>query len=199
MFTGIIECTATLCKKHRLDDNLHLTFQSLISSQLSVDQSVAHNGVCLTIVAQHQDTHTVTAIPQTLSHTNLVKLQTQTQINLERSLPANGRLEGHWVLGHIDTTLLCTSIKVFSKSWRFTFALKDQAHRRWLIEKGSVCINGISLTVHSLLSDQFSVSVIPYTYENTNFSMLKVGEEVNVEFDALGKYVLNRAIPNVQS
>ena len=191
MFTGIVECVATLCEKHSSGNNLHLSFKSSMSSSLHIDQSIAHNGVCLTIVAQHKDTHTVTAIPQTLSHTNLAKLQTHTQINLERALGVDSRLEGHWVLGHIDTTLRCVDIQTLAKSWCFSFLLKDLAHRRWLIEKGAICINGVSLTVHNLLADQFSVSIIPHTYERTNFSILKVGDEVNVEFDVLGKYVEN--------
>lgn len=187
MFTGIIETLGRVEKVEREKGNIHFTLSSAISSQLKIDQSVAHDGACLTVVAQDDQAHTVTAIQETLDKTNLSRWQVGKLVNLERCLPANGRLDGHIVQGHVDTIAECVRADETNGSWLFTFAY-DQT-KGITVSKGSICINGVSLTVVSPTDDQFSVAIIPYTFEHTSFQQIRVGDCVNIEFDILGKYV----------
>ena len=188
MFTGIIETLGIVETLRESDGNLHITVTSSISSELKIDQSVAHNGVCLTVVALNGNTHTVTAIEETLSKTNLKELHTGSLINLERCMQMNGRLDGHIVQGHVDQTAECIDLKEHGGSWEYTFKY-DLSPGNITVEKGSVCVNGISLTVVNSSDDKFSVAVIPYTYEHTNLQQVKPGQLVNLEFDIIGKYV----------
>lgn len=188
MFTGIIETTGKLEDLIRDGSNLHLTFSSSISSGLKIDQSVAHNGVCLTVVANPGETHTVTAIKETLDKTNLGKLRPGDLVNLERCMVINGRLDGHIVQGHVDQVAVCTARSEQDGSWMFTFQY-DPSTGNVTVEKGSVCVNGVSLTVVNSKSGSFSVAIIPFTFEHTNLSRIHPGDEVNVEFDIIGKYV----------
>jgi riboflavin synthase len=188
MFTGIIE-TLGIVKDLRYDqDNLHITVKSSISSELKIDQSVAHNGVCLTVVARDSTSHTVTAIAETLAKTNLNSLQVGSLTNLERCMQMNGRLDGHIVQGHVDQTAECIDLQERNGSWEYTFRY-DSSLGNVTVEKGSICINGISLTVVNSQDDRFSVAIIPYTYEHTNLQQVKPGGLVNLEFDIIGKYV----------
>lgn len=188
MFTGIIE-TLGLVKSLETDQqNLHITINSPISSQLKIDQSVAHNGVCLTVVAVGDETHTVTAIQETLSKTALGQLKTGSLVNLERCMQMNGRLDGHIVQGHVDQIAKCIDIEDQGGSWKYTFEY-DASLGNVTVEKGSICINGISLTVFNSQENKFSVAIIPYTYQNTNLKEVKAGDIVNLEFDIIGKYV----------
>jgi riboflavin synthase len=188
MFTGIIE-TLGLVKSLRPEQgNLHLTIQSSISSELKIDQSVAHNGVCLTVVALDGDTHTVTAIEETLIKTNLSELKEGSLVNLERCMQMNGRLDGHIVQGHVDQTAECIELAQKDGSWEYTFKY-DVSSGNVTVEKGSICVNGISLTVVNSQEDRFTVAIIPYTYEHTNLQQVKPGGTVNLEFDIIGKYV----------
>lgn len=188
MFTGIIETTATVVAVSQTGSNKTFTLQSPISAHLKVDQSVSHNGVCLTVEAVHDNQHTVTAIAETLSKTNLHHWQMGTVVNLERCVPMNGRLDGHLVQGHVDTTATCETVKEEEGSWLFTFSYPPSfAHL--IIEKGSICLNGISLTVFNLVDNRFSVAIIPYTFAHTNMQYLQAGQTVNVEFDMVGKYL----------
>lgn len=188
MFTGIIESLGRVIDLQRDKDNLHLIIGSDISNELKVDQSVAHNGVCLTVVALADGMHTVTAITETLNKTNLGKLRIGDLVNLERCMQMNGRLDGHIVQGHVDQTAQCTEVKELAGSWEYTFTY-DPAPGNITVEKGSVCVNGISLTVVNSKNDSFSVAIIPYTFEHTNMQHLKQGDTVNLEFDIIGKYV----------
>lgn len=188
MFTGIIETLGQVIGLESEKGNLHITVASSISKELKIDQSVAHNGVCLTVVKCDEKTHTVTAIYETLQKTNLNNLETGSLVNLERCMQMNGRLDGHIVQGHVDQTAKCLSIEEQEGSWLYTFSY-DDAVGNITVEKGSVCVNGISLTVVNSLAGQFSVAIIPYTYENTNLQQVKEGSIVNVEFDIIGKYV----------
>lgn len=188
MFTGIIESLGRIIDLQRDKDNLHLIIGSDISNELKVDQSVAHNGVCLTVVALADGMHTVTAITETLNKTNLGKLRIGDLVNLERCMQMNGRLDGHIVQGHVDQTAQCTEVKELAGSWEYTFTY-DPAPGNITVEKGSVCVNGISLTVVNSKNDSFSVAIIPYTFEHTNMQHLKQGDTVNLEFDIIGKYV----------
>lgn len=188
MFTGIIESLGRVIDLQRDKDNLHLIIGSDISNELKVDQSVAHNGVCLTVVALADGMHTVTAITETLNKTNLGKLRIGDLVNLERCMQMNGRLDGHIVQGHVDQTAQCTEVKELAGSWEYTFTY-DSAPGNITVEKGSVCVNGISLTVVNSKNDSFSVAIIPYTFEHTNMQHLKQGDTVNLEFDIIGKYV----------
>lgn len=172
--------------------NLHITIQSAISHELKIDQSVAHNGVCLTVVALSGDTHTVTAIAETLEKTTLKSLETGDRVNLERCMPANGRLDGHIVQGHVDQTALCIKRVEMNGSWEYRFKY-DAGKGNITVEKGSVCVNGISLTVVGSADDEFSVFIIPYTFEYTNLSEVHEGDYVNIEFDIIGKYVARLA------
>ncbi len=188
MFTGIIETIGKVLQLRKDQDNLHLVIESDISNELKIDQSVAHNGVCLTVVALADGTHTVTAVAETLNKSNLGKLREGDLINLERCMQMNGRLDGHIVQGHVDQTGICTEVNEMSGSWEYTFSF-DPSIGNVTVEKGSICVNGISLTVVNSRENSFSVAIIPYTYEHTNMQQLKNGDTVNLEFDIIGKYV----------
>lgn len=188
MFTGIIEKQGLVKEITKENDNLHITISSEFTSELKIDQSLAHNGVCLTVVAIDKDLYTVTAIKETLEKTNLNTLQVKDSVNLERAMKLGDRLDGHIVQGHVDQTATCIAITNENGSWRFTFSY-DPNKNNVTIEKGSITINGTSLTVVNSQKNEFSVAIIPYTYEHTNFNSFKVGTEVNLEFDVIGKYV----------
>ncbi len=188
MFTGIIEDLGTVTNlKHDLD-NLHITLKSKITTELKIDQSVSHNGVCLTVINIKDDEYTVTAIKETLAKSNLSGLKINDTINLERALKLGDRLDGHIVQGHVDQTAVCIDINTEKGSWFYTFKYNPNTGNL-TIEKGSVTINGVSLTVVDSKVETFSVAIIPYTYEHTNFKSFKVGSIVNIEFDVIGKYV----------
>lgn len=192
MFTGIIKELGVVKKIEHEGSNVHFTIEAAMASQLNIDESVAHNGVCLTITSCDSVQYTVTAIQETLSKTNLSDWKIGDQVNLERAMMANARLDGHFVQGHVDTIAICTEIHDHEGSWVFHFNYpSDSAHI--LVDKGSICINGTSLTVVNPTKDSFSVAIIPYTYENTTFNALKVGNRVNLEFDILGKYIAQYA------
>lgn len=188
MFTGIIETIGRVIELKKDQDNLHLIIESDISNELKIDQSVAHNGVCLTVVAMADGTHTVTAVAETLNKSNLGKLIEGDFINLERCMQMNGRLDGHIVQGHVDQTGICTEVNDRSGSWEYSFRY-DPSQGNVTVEKGSICVNGISLTVVNSIENSFSVAIIPYTYEHTNMQHIKKGDTVNLEFDIIGKYV----------
>ncbi|WP_231490191.1 riboflavin synthase [Pedobacter sp. Leaf170] len=188
MFTGIIETLGEIKAIKKAHTNIHFTIASAISHELKIDQSVAHNGVCLTVVALSNDTHTVTAIDETLSKTSLGSLKVGSKVNLERCMQMNGRLDGHIVQGHVDQTATCIKRETLDGSWEYRFKY-DAANGNVTVEKGSVCVNGISLTVVNSQSDEFSVFIIPYTFEHTNLHEVEVGDTVNLEFDIIGKYV----------
>jgi riboflavin synthase len=188
MFTGIIEASGVVERLDRDRSNVHFTIASSISPELKVDQSVSHNGACLTVVALGDGTHTVTAVEETLRRTNLGGWQAGTRINLERSLPLGGRLDGHMVQGHVDGLGECLEVLETGGSWRFTFRY-DPFPEHLLVDKGSICVNGVSLTVVEPQDDRFSVAIIPYTWEHTNFRDLRAGDTVNLEFDIIGKYI----------
>jgi riboflavin synthase len=187
MFTGIIEQLAKIKKIVKENENVHITFESEFVNELKVDQSVAHNGICLTVVAIENNTYTVTAILETIQKTNIGYWDVNTKINVERCMQLNGRLDGHIVQGHVDTKGVCKSIENQDGSWKFTFEYTTPMHIT--VDKGSITINGVSLTVVDSEHQSFSVCIIPYTYENTNFHQLKIGDFVNLEFDIIGKYV----------
>lgn len=194
MFTGIIEALGRVEALVHEQDNVHITIASPISHELKIDQSVSHNGVCLTVVALGEGTHTVTAISETLQKTNLGAWNTGNLVNLERCMPANGRFDGHIVQGHVDQTAVCTQIVDEHGSWRCRFEF-DASKGNLVVEKGSICVNGVSLTVVDATDDAFSVAIIPYTWEHTNFHTFAKGTVVNLEFDIVGKYlqrILNR-------
>lgn len=188
MFTGIIEALGEVTALKQEQGNLHITIKSTISSELKIDQSVAHNGICLTVVSLDHESHTVTAIEETLQKTNLRMLELGSLVNLERCMQLNGRLDGHIVQGHVDQTAVCTSRKELDGSWIFSFEY-DTAQGNITVEKGSITINGVSLTVLDSKTNGFSVAIIPYTYENTNMKQIQVGSVVNLEFDIIGKYI----------
>ena len=188
MFTGIIETLGTITALRKELDNLHITVRSSISGELKIDQSVGHNGVCLTVVELAPGEHTVTAIAETLSKTNLGNLKSGDLVNMERCMQMNGRLDGHIVQGHTDETAVCTALLEREGSWEYTFEY-DAGAGNITVEKGSICVNGISLTVVNSKDNSFSVAIIPYTYENTNLQNVKPGSTVNLEFDIIGKYV----------
>ncbi|WP_431157110.1 riboflavin synthase [Winogradskyella poriferorum] len=188
MFTGIIEDLGTVNDINQEGSNLHFTITSTVTHELKIDQSVAHNGVCLTVVAIDNNEYVVTAIQETLDKTNLGTLKTGDTINLERAMKLGDRLDGHIVQGHVDQTATCTRVKEEDGSWYFTFEY-DPALSNVTIEKGSITVNGVSLTVVNSKLNEFSVAIIPYTYEHTTFKNLKAGDEVNLEFDVIGKYV----------
>ena len=189
MFTGIIENLGIITQLTHEGTNLHISIASAISKDLKIDQSLAHNGVCLTVVSQDAESHTVTAIDETLKRTNLSAWQVGDLINLERAMMANARLDGHIVQGHVDTTAVCVGREDREGSWVFSFRYTPTP-QYILVDKGSVCINGVSLTVVEPLNDVFSVAIIPYTFEHTNFQNIKIGDAVNLEFDVIGKYIL---------
>ena len=188
MFTGIIESLGKIKHIEKEGDNFHLTIHSDFTNELKIDQSVAHNGVCLTVVAIDGNDYTVTAIKETLEKTNLKNAKIGDVVNLERAMILGTRLDGHIVQGHVDQTGVCTAIKEEDGSWYFTFTY-DPSFKNVTIEKGSITINGTSLTVVNSKDYEFSVAIIPYTYEFTNFHTFKIGTEVNLEFDVIGKYV----------
>lgn len=188
MFTGIIETAGTIQNIKDEGTNRHITIQSAITHELKIDQSVAHDGVCLTVVAIEGNTYTVTAIKETLDKTNLGEWKTGGIVNLERAMKLGDRLDGHIVQGHVDQTGICKSITEENGSWYFTFEY-DPAYSNITIEKGSITVNGVSLTVVNSKASEFSVAIIPYTYEHTNFKHFKVGTKINLEFDVVGKYV----------
>jgi riboflavin synthase len=188
MFTGIIENLGEITAIEQENENFNYTIKSDFISELKIDQSIAHNGVCLTIFKIDGDTYTVTAIKETLEKSNMRFLKVRDLINLERAMKLGERLDGHIVQGHVDQTATCTSIKDENGSWLFTFEY-DASAQNITIEKGSITINGVSLTVVNSKKNSFSVAIIPYTYKFTNFHTLKVGSVVNLEFDVIGKYV----------
>ncbi len=188
MFTGIIETLGTLQEIRQEQENLHLKIESNITNELKIDQSVAHNGICLTVVAIENNTYTVTAIKETIDKTTISSWNPKDKINLERAMKLGDRLDGHIVQGHVDQIGTCINIKEADGSWYFTFEY-DKSQSNITIEKGSITVNGTSLTVVDSKLNQFSVAIIPYTYENTNFKTFKVGTIVNLEFDVIGKYV----------
>ena len=193
MFSGIIEEAAVVVALRKEQENLHLTMACSFVEELKIDQSVAHNGVCLTVVELTDKTYTVTAIKETLDRTNLGVLAVGSKVNLERSMMMNGRLDGHIVQGHVDQTAVCTEVKEAEGSWYFTFEynfVKEMAKRGYMtVDKGSVTVNGVSLTVCNPTDNSFQVAIIPYTFEHTNFHQIQAGTIVNIEFDIIGKYV----------
>ncbi|MCW5906327.1 MAG: riboflavin synthase [Chitinophagales bacterium] len=188
MFTGIIETIGKVTELKNEGGNLHITVQSSISSQLKIDQSVSHNGVCLTVVEVNNHTHCVTAIDETLRKTNLSLLQEGDEVNLERCTVAGGRFDGHIVQGHVDQKGECIAVEEQNGSRLYTFRYKP-SRQNLVVEKGSVCVNGISLTAFNAKNDLFTVAIIPYTLEHTNIKSVKPGTFVNLEFDIIGKYV----------
>ena len=188
MFTGIVESLAEVIKVDSEGTNKTFSFKAGIANELKIDQSVNHNGVCLTVVGIEGDIYKVTAIEETLLKTSLGSLQPSHKVNLERCMPANGRFDGHIVQGHVDQTGICTAIEERDGSWLFDFEY-DSSLGNLTVEKGSICINGVSLTVFNSENDTFRVAIIPYTYSFTNFSALNEGDTVNLEFDILGKYI----------
>ena len=198
MFTGIIETLGKVILLNQEKDNLHITVESTIASELQIDQSVSHNGVCLTVVAVNENSYTVTAIKETLEKTNLAQLKVGDIINLERAMKLGDRLDGHIVQGHVDEVAVCKQIKKLEGSVYFTFTY-NQNSANVTIEKGSITVNGVSLTVVNSKQGKFSVAIIPYTLENTNFKNITIGSIVNLEFDVVGKYVNKLFAPYLSS
>ena len=188
MFTGIIETLGKITSLQPEEDNLHISIEADIANELKIDQSVAHNGVCLTVVAINGNTYTVTAIKETMEKTNLGHWRVGDLVNLERAMKLGARLDGHIVQGHVDEVGECVAISEACGSWYFTFSY-GRHNKNVTIEKGSITINGVSLTVVDSKEFEFSVAIIPYTYEHTNFSTFEIGTKVNLEFDVIGKYV----------
>ena len=188
MFTGIIETTGTVEGIELIGSNHSFWIQSNLSDKLKVDQSVSHNGVCLTVEAINKGHHKVTAVSETLQKTNLSFWQNGSLINIERCLPVNGRLDGHMVQGHVDSTAMCNTVEEVNGSWLYRFQF-PQEFAHLLIEKGSICVNGISLTAFDITVDSFTVAIIPFTHDNTNIHAIQPGDPVNIEFDILGKYL----------
>ena len=188
MFTGIIETLGIIKDLQKEEENIHITISSSITNELKIDQSVAHNGVCLTVVGIEDDNYTVTAIQETIRKTNVGDWQLNDVVNLERAMKLGDRLDGHIVQGHVDQIGICKSIEDTDGSWRFTFEY-DSALNNITIEKGSITVNGVSLTVVDSKTNESSVAIIPYTYEHTNFKNFKIGSKINLEFDIIGKYV----------
>jgi riboflavin synthase len=188
MFTGIIETIGIISDIKKDQGNVHLTIQTNITNELKIDQSVAHNGVCLTVVEIFDNKHVVTAIQETINKTTLGEWQIGDKVNIERAMKLGDRLDGHIVQGHVDQTAVCTSIQEKSGSWEFTFEY-DTALNNITIEKGSITVNGTSLTVVNSAKNSFSVAIIPYTYEHTIFHTFEIGTKVNLEFDVVGKYI----------
>ena len=189
MFTGIIESIGKVQNIEKDGENYHFTFRSDISKYLKIDQSVAHNGVCLTVTSQNNTEHQVTAIYETIQKTNMSSLKIGSLVNLERCLKIGDRLDGHMVQGHVDDTVLCTKINEEDGSWRIGFE-GENLNEKLIVDKGSICINGISLTVAKINKKYLEVAIIPYTYEHTNFKKLKINDKANIEYDILGKYIL---------
>ncbi|MFN8207232.1 MAG: riboflavin synthase [Bacteroidales bacterium] len=188
MFSGIVEAAAPVVLLEKDQDNLHITMECPFTDELKIDQSISHNGVCLTVVRIAGRQYTVTAIRETLLKSNLGLLKPGDKVNLERSMLMNGRLDGHIVQGHVDQTAVCTHVKEEKGSWYFGFEY-DPSNGNITVEKGSVSVNGVSLTVVNSKDNSFEVAIIPYTYEHTNFHQIKPGTVVNLEFDIIGKYI----------
>lgn len=193
MFTGIIETVGEIKQLTHEGENLHIEIKSPLSQQLKIDQSVSHNGVCLTVVGINEDSYVVTAIKETLEKSNLKSLEKGFLVNLERAMKLGDRLDGHIVQGHVDGTGVCKKVEDANGSWIFTFEYNNSEFNT--VEKGSITVNGVSLTVVNSKKKEFSVAIIPYTYENTNFKTINIGTEVNLEFDIIGKYVKNLMMP----
>lgn len=197
MFSGIVEETAVVVAIEKEQENVHFTLKCSFVDELKIDQSIAHNGVCLTVVRIADGTYTVTAMKETLDRSNLELLKIGDKVNVERSMMMNGRLDGHIVQGHVDQTAICERKENAEGSYVFTFkyhADREMAHRGYItVDKGSVTVNGVSLTVCNPTDDSFQVCIIPYTYENTNFHDIEVGTKVNIEFDIIGKYISRMA------
>jgi riboflavin synthase len=189
MFSGIVEEPARVVALEKEQENLHITLTCSFVNELKIDQSISHNGVCLTVVKKTADTYTVTAIKETLVKSNLGLLKVGSEVNLERSMKMDGRLDGHIVQGHVDQTAVCTQVREAEGSWYYTFEYEPARDDYMTVEKGSVCVNGVSLTVVNSKDKSFEVAIIPYTYEHTNFHEFKVGTVVNIEFDIIGKYI----------
>ena len=192
MFTGIVEEIGEVIDVIKEDQNAHFVIKSVISSELKIDQSISHNGVCLTVVEQQEDWHKVTAISETLGITNLNSLKKGDLVNLERCLKVGDRLDGHMVQGHVDSTAKCIKVTEENGSWRYLYEGNSEV-KQLVVYKGSICINGVSLTVTKTMNHEIEVAIIPYTYEHTNFQQIQVGDLVNIEFDILGKYFLKNA------
>ena len=188
MFTGIIESLGKVTAIQKEGTNVHFTIESSISNELKIDQSLSHNGVCLTVVQLGSERHVVTAIEETMIRSNLGDVRVGDVLNLERAMVSNGRLDGHIVQGHVDGTGICKEIKEVEGSWYYTFEYQP-TEEHLLVDKGSVCINGVSLTVVEPKDKLFSVAIIPYPYEHTSFHKLQIGDRVNLEFDIIGKYI----------
>ena len=188
MFTGIIETLGVIQEIEKDKDNLHITIASSITDELQIDQSVAHNGICLTVVSTNKTFYTVTAIGETIKKTTISHWQKGDSVNLERAMKLGDRLDGHIVQGHVDQIGTCTTVKETNGSWYYTFKYDESLHNI-TIEKGSITVNGVSLTVVDSRKNEFSVAIIPYTFEHTNFNTFEVGTKVNLEFDVIGKYV----------
>ena len=188
MFTGIIEDLGILKKIEKEKGNINLYFKSKLTQELKIDQSLSHNGVCLTVVSIDNDIYKVTAVKETLDKTNLGGLKVNSIVNLERAMKSNARLDGHYVQGHVDQIAKCLNVKETDGSWYYEFEY-DNTSNNITIEKGSIAVNGVSLTVVNSKLDGFSVAVIPYTYNNTNFKKIQKGDNVNIEFDMIGKYI----------
>ena len=188
MFTGIIEDLGILKKIEKEKGNINLYFKSKLTQELKIDQSLSHNGVCLTVVSIDNDIYKVTAVKETLDKSNLGELKVNSIVNLERAMKSNARLDGHYVQGHVDQIAKCLNVRETDGSWYYEFEY-DNTSNNITIEKGSIAVNGVSLTVVNSKLDGFSVAVIPYTYNNTNFKKIQKGDNVNIEFDMIGKYI----------
>ena len=188
MFTGIVESLGEIVNINEELDNIHFTVRSEISPELKIDQSLSHSGVCLTVIDVEKNCHTVTAVKETLDKSALKNLKKGDVFNLERAMKMGGRLDGHLVQGHVDDIAKCVDVKVNEGSWIFTFSFNEK-FKNLIIEKGSICINGVSLTVFNVTNNSFDVTIIPYTYDNTNFNKINVGDIVNIEYDMIGKYL----------
>ena len=193
MFSGIVEEYAEVVSVVKDRENLHLTMKCSFVNELKIDQSISHNGVCLTVVSMTEDTYTVTAMKEAMDRSNIGLLKVGDKVNVERSMMMNGRLDGHIVQGHVDQTAVCTEVKDADGSWYYTFKYRmdpEMAKRGYVtVDKGSVTVNGVSLTVCNPTDDTFQVAIIPYTFEHTNFHAIQVGSVINVEFDIIGKYI----------
>ncbi|RUT69869.1 riboflavin synthase [Flavobacterium cupreum] len=188
MFTGIIETLGRIHEIQKEQSNLHVTVESSFTNELKIDQSVSHNGICLTVVAIKDNFYTVTAIDETILKTNIGDWKVNDIVNLERGMKLGDRLDGHIVQGHVDQTGTCVNIQEANGSWNYTFEY-DKNLNNITIEKGSITVNGVSLTVVNSKTNEFSVSIIPYTFENTNFKNFTIGTKINLEFDVVGKYI----------
>lgn len=189
MFSGIVEAQGVVKEIIKEGSNKHFKIESALAKEAYIDQSISHNGVCLTVVKIEGDIYTVTAIEETLIKSNFNDIKTGDIVNLERAIMAHQRMDGHFVQGHVDSTATCNKIELKDGSWNFHFATNPEFDNL-LVEKGSVCINGVSLTLVNAKASDFSVSIIPYTYENTNFSKIRPNDKVNIEFDIMGKYIV---------